>query len=195
MTDETRIFAELSPTDQDVCIFTAGCAFLPRARASFDSKEKAEGSPLVSDLFGIPCVAKIMVAENTVAVTKSGDDAWQDVAPEIGKMIRARMETGEPYVSENALDAVPPEDEIKARVQEVLDQEINPGIASHGGSISLAEVKGATVYLNMEGGCQGCSHAKSTMKYGVETALRTKIPELGAVLDATDHACGMEPHS
>ncbi|HIE64702.1 MAG: NifU family protein [Nitrospira sp.] len=83
--------------------------------------------------------------------------------------------------------------EAKA-VQKVLDEEINPAIASHGGMISLVDVKENIAYIQLGGGCQGCGMADVTLKQGVVVAIKKAIPEIQEVLDVTDHAGGENPY-
>lgn len=81
------------------------------------------------------------------------------------------------------------------RVQYVLDAEINPGVAAHGGKVSLVEVRAdGAVVLRLGGGCQGCGSADATLKHGIERTLKAQIPEITAVIDATDHAHGERPY-
>ena len=82
---------------------------------------------------------------------------------------------------------------IRRRVQEILETEINPSIAGHGGFIRLVDVKGSRVFLQMGGGCQGCGMAHITLREGVEHMLRARIPEITEILDQTDHASGANP--
>jgi len=79
-------------------------------------------------------------------------------------------------------------------VQEVLDTEINPNIASHGGFISLVDVKEQIAYIQLGGGCQGCGMADVTLKQGVIVAIKKAVPEISEVLDVTDHAGGSNPY-
>ncbi len=81
---------------------------------------------------------------------------------------------------------------IEERIIYVLQSEINPGLAAHGGNVSLVELfddatDGLTAVLQFGGGCQGCSAVDMTLKQGVETSLKQHIPELGRVIDKTDH--------
>jgi Fe-S cluster biogenesis protein NfuA len=76
----------------------------------------------------------------------------------------------------------------------VLDERINPSIASHGGHISLIDVKNNNVYVRLEGGCQGCGMADVTLKQGVEVEIKSVAPHIIAVLDVTDHAGGDNPY-
>ena len=79
-------------------------------------------------------------------------------------------------------------------VRRVLDDEVNPSVASHGGHIALIDVKPDTVYIRLEGGCQGCGMADVTLKNGIEAAIRQAVPSIVAVLDVTDHAGGENPY-
>lgn len=81
------------------------------------------------------------------------------------------------------------------RVRYVLESEINPQIASHGGRVALEEITAeGAVLLRFGGGCHGCGNADVTLKQGIETTLRARIPEITAVLDATDHSTGSNPY-
>lgn len=87
-----------------------------------------------------------------------------------------------------------PTGEIADRVRGVLDSQVNPAIAAHGGMISLVDVEDTEVYVEMSGGCQGCALSRMTLRQGVERMLREAVPELTAVHDVTDHASGENPY-
>lgn len=75
------------------------------------------------------------------------------------------------------------------RVNYILASEINPGLASHGGEVSLVEIiDDSIVVLRFGGGCQGCSAVSLTLKQGVESTLKERVPEITAVRDVTDHS-------
>jgi Fe/S biogenesis protein NfuA len=82
---------------------------------------------------------------------------------------------------------------LAEQVQALLEHEVNPGIAAHGGHAQLVGVKDDVVYVAMGGGCQGCSMASVTLKQGIEQILKQAIPKIRAVVDATDHAMGSNP--
>ena len=85
--------------------------------------------------------------------------------------------------------SVGPDAPIEDRINYVLYNEINPGLASHGGQVTLLEViEGNTAVLQFGGGCQGCSAVDITLKQGVERSLLAQIPELVAIRDSTDHS-------
>ena len=79
-------------------------------------------------------------------------------------------------------------------IRHLLDERINPQVASHGGHIALVDVKDDTVYIRLEGGCQGCGMADVTLKQGVATEIQSLVPAITTVLDVTDHAGGTNPY-
>jgi Fe/S biogenesis protein NfuA len=81
-----------------------------------------------------------------------------------------------------------------AEVQRVIDEKINPQIASHGGFVTLIDVKGDVAYISMGGGCQGCGMADVTLKQGIQTTILEAVPAITQVLDSTDHAAGENPY-
>ena len=76
---------------------------------------------------------------------------------------------------------------IEDKINYVLYNDVNPGLASHGGNISLEEVVDDIAILKFGGGCQGCGSADVTLKEGVEKTMMEKIPELKGIKDITDH--------
>jgi Fe/S biogenesis protein NfuA len=80
------------------------------------------------------------------------------------------------------------------RVIAVLDREVNPSIASHGGHAELAGIEGTTAYLRLGGGCQGCGMATVTLSQGIEVAITQAVSEIDRVIDVTDHASGTNPY-
>lgn len=84
---------------------------------------------------------------------------------------------------------------LEERVAWLLDAEINPMVAQHGGSVALVEVNDSNeAVLRFGGGCHGCGMVDVTLKQGIETTLRERIPELAGVRDVTDHSTGENPY-
>jgi Fe/S biogenesis protein NfuA len=84
--------------------------------------------------------------------------------------------------------------DLARRIIDVLETQVNPSIAMHGGRADLVGVDQLTAYLRLSGGCQGCGLARVTLSQGIEVALRDAVPELEAVVDVTDHASGTNPY-
>lgn len=93
--------------------------------------------------------------------------------------------------------AAPPADltgDLAQRVLLVLDEQVNPSIAAHGGRADLVAVEDGAAYLRLSGGCAGCGMAAVTLSQGIEVALRDSVPEITRVIDVTDHAAGSNPY-
>jgi Fe/S biogenesis protein NfuA len=86
------------------------------------------------------------------------------------------------------------DDPVVAKIVELLDQQINPQIAAHGGFAELVAVEAPIAYLRMGGGCQGCGMASVTLSQGIEVMLVDAVPEITEVVDVTDHASGTNPY-
>ena len=82
---------------------------------------------------------------------------------------------------------------VEEKVVQLLNEQINPSIAAHGGIASLVKVDDATVYLELGGGCQGCGLAAMTLRQGIERTILEHIPEVTEVADITDHSAGENP--
>ena len=85
-------------------------------------------------------------------------------------------------------------DPVAARIQEVLDRQINPSVAAHGGFVDLLEVRGGAAYVQLGGGCQGCAQVDVTLRQGIEVAIKAAVPQITEVIDVTDHAAGSNPY-
>ncbi len=83
--------------------------------------------------------------------------------------------------------------DLARQVTAVLDRDVNPSIAAHGGHAELAGIQEHTAYLRLGGGCQGCGMASVTLTQGIEVAITQAVPEISDVVDVTDHASGTNP--
>jgi Fe/S biogenesis protein NfuA len=79
------------------------------------------------------------------------------------------------------------------KVRTLLDRQINPALAAHGGYATLVKVEGSAAHISMGGGCQGCAISAMTLRNGIESAILGAIPEITEVIDTTDHAAGENP--
>ena len=86
--------------------------------------------------------------------------------------------------------------DMERDVQELLNQQINPQIKSHGGQVDVVryEEDDSILYIEMSGGCQGCSSSSATLKYGVEQMIYDAFPDVGDIRDITDHDAGENPY-
>jgi Fe/S biogenesis protein NfuA len=84
--------------------------------------------------------------------------------------------------------------DVAQQVLQVLEQQVNPAIAAHGGRADLVAVEEGAAYLRLSGGCQGCGMATVTLGQGIEVQIKENVPEIHQVVDVTDHASGANPY-
>ncbi len=165
-----------------------------QGRLAFGGPVAARNSPLATKLFELGHVAKVEINGAAVTVAHDGSGDWGQLARQVGAAIRAHLKSGEPVVNPGYEPQISKDEALRDRVQSLLDIEVNPSVASHGGYIEIIDVKDAKAFIKMSGGCQGCGAADVTLKQGVEKIILEKVPEVVAVLDTTDHASGSNPY-
>ncbi len=84
--------------------------------------------------------------------------------------------------------------DVARTVVAVLDEQVNPAIAAHGGQAQLVAVEAPVAYVVLSGGCQGCGMAAATLQQGIEVAIVEAVPEIDRIVDVTDHASGLNPY-
>jgi Fe/S biogenesis protein NfuA len=126
---------------------------------------------------------KVRVDEKSASDLKGSQVDWVDEV------------TGAGFKVENPNPPMPHLDSPLAhKIQELLDADINPALAGHGGGAEIVDLRGDTLVLKMSGGCQGCSQSAATLRQGIEVRVKQMFPEIKNVVDATDHASGENPY-
>jgi Fe/S biogenesis protein NfuA len=137
---------------------------------------------------------KVVIPAESVA-NMSG--AVLDVNSDGGETGMVIVNPNQPPSMASPAMAGPPADlsgDVAQRVLQVLEAQINPSIAAHGGRADLVAVQDNAAYLRLSGGCAGCGMATVTLSQGIEVALRDSVPEITQVIDVTDHASGTNPY-
>ena len=189
--DDIKITGEPSNTG-DRCKFIVDRPLLPDESAFFGRAEDAQPSPLAAELLRVPGIESVLIADNTVTLSSVHPVDWAALG--LGSVIRKHLRSGLPVVEEDYFDSIPSEKDLKWAIGDLLDREINPAVAAHGGFVELIDVRKNNVYLRLGGGCQGCGAADITLKQGIEKAIRDLVPRVGEILDTTDHAAGRNPY-
>lgn len=160
----------------------------------FDVADDASKThPIAARILELPEISAVLLQGKKITLCRSND------APEWGPVVESVKRVVTDYFANlpeapKARKRTEKENALMLSVQNVLNQEINPMVASHGGFIEVADVKEKVVYLNLSGGCQGCGMAAVTLKQGVEKVLYERLPEIEQILDSTDHASGVNPY-
>lgn len=214
----TLVRIEAEPIDGRRCRFLIDRPIEPDRWAYFGSPAAAAGSPLAERLFALPGVEGLLISHDKVIVTrtssgglpvvgpavgwlrralgdrKAGAETWPRLARLVGRAIREHLASGAPAISEAAHASMPSPAQLRARVEAVLNAEVNPLIASHGGGVRVLNLIDNVVYLEMWGGCQGCGLADVTLSVGVAATIREAVPEIVEIFDLTNHRAGVRPY-
>lgn len=191
LAQEIRIRGE--PTaDPQKCRFVLDGEVLSRASMSFNRESNTDNSPLAKKLLELPYITQVNIAGQVVTLTGDNVESWPAIGKEIGSVIRDQMKSGEAPVTEVAIDIG--NNELFDQVNELIKNDINPSIASHGGVITLQSVSDGKAYVTMGGGCKGCSASSVTLKQGVESYIVAKVDGVTELVDITNHAEGENPY-
>jgi NFU1 iron-sulfur cluster scaffold homolog, mitochondrial len=194
MSSDLKITAHVDPAQPDVCRFNVDATINPYGSIEFTERTAAEGSPLAERLYAIAGVTHMLIAGNTVVVGAEGSGDWRALGTQIGQAIRAHVASGDAAIAERLQPPKLSDDEMKVTLRELFDTQVNPSLASHGGNITLNDVKDGKVYIQLGGGCQGCASSQATLRLGVEKMIRQQLPQVTEILDNTDHAAGTNPY-
>lgn len=172
-----------SPPDAeaDTVVLTLDRTAAPAATTVFDDPASTADWPLAAAALAVPGVVSVIGRENRLIVARSEDAGWDAVLPALEKALGG---------------AAAPADvgDLRAAVEQLIEERINPALASHGGFIQVTEVKGSELWLLMGGGCQGCAQSQATLRQGVAQTIREALPQVTAIHDSTDHAAGENPY-
>ncbi len=180
-------------------------------RVEYADPTAAKRSKVATKIFGFPWTQKVVVGNDYLIITKQDWVDWDVLAQPLSGLIKEHFQSAfeenpaELNLEENPkfeppmpIKSVKPVETINhplaAQVRHILDNEINPSVAMHGGRIVLIDVKDDKVFIQMTGGCQGCSSSTATLKQGVETTIKSAIPAIKEVVDVTDHTSGENPY-
>lgn len=189
-----------------ICKFTVNRPLLPGGSLSCRERTLAKDSPLLEELFLVEGVQEVFVQGNSVTISKGTEESWKTFGKKIGDAIRVSLKKSEthriPLVSEqleekNPVTGQSPKNlysDEAIQIQKLLDDQINPAVAAHGGHVALVDFRDQVAYVKMSGGCQGCGMATQTIKDGVETAIKKEMDFVKSVIDVTDHANGENPY-
>lgn len=169
----------------------------PGGTSLFETPQEAAAWPAVKALLGIPGVHSVIGKGDVLVVARRDGTTWPELLARVQPaLVEAFSDVTAPPASRPAASssATPDEEALRLRIQDVIDRDINPAVADHGGVITLLDVKDTRVFIHMGGGCQGCAMSTATLKQGVETMLRAQVPEISEILDTTDHAAGENPY-
>lgn len=181
------VYAEATPNPESLK-FVANKLLVRAHSFDFDSLERAEKSPLATELFEMGFVKRVFIANNFVTITKVEDKMWVELIPSIRSFIKEFLESGKQMFTDDisyedsnyAIDDN--DDEIVVKIKELLEQNIKPAVEMDGGAIDFNKYEDGVVSLTMKGACSGCPSATVTLKAGIEALLKRMVPQVTEVV-------------
>ncbi|RPJ78453.1 MAG: NifU family protein [Alphaproteobacteria bacterium] len=80
------------------------------------------------------------------------------------------------------------------KLELLFDEQVRPALAAHGGNVEIVDIDNDKLFVRLQGGCQGCSSSKATLKDGIQTLVKQNFPMITEVVDLTDHVSGENPY-
>ncbi|MBE0455327.1 MAG: NifU family protein [Roseovarius sp.] len=185
-----RIRAQSSAGDPDAMGFILDAPIQGNASVQF---EAAGDAPLARALFALDGIERVEVSGATIWAKKHTKSDWATLKPAIADAIRKLLDETDAPLGQDEREETTPDQALLEAVKTLLNQQVNPAVAAHGGQISVDRVEDSAVYLRMSGGCQGCAASAATLREGVERMLRAALPQIKKIIDVTDHAAGDNP--
>lgn len=169
--------------------------------AEFTSMAEAKGySPLAEELFNLPFVQGVFIASNFVTITKTDNLSWDFITMELREFIKSWIEDGKDILiqmppksgaaapsGDSSSQSTAPRKEYAASeydeaIRDLLDEYVRPAVANDGGAIDFLGYENGTVTVLLKGSCAGCPSSTATLKGGIESLLKSHLPEVKEVV-------------
>ncbi len=180
------VFYEATPNPQALKFVTT--TIMTSESVNFTDAQAATRSPLAHKIFSFPWAAGVFIGPNFVTVTKQEWVEWEILADPLSELIKEHLESEQPVIlalpSQEASDTEdnPNDTPVIREIKKILREEIRPAVAMDGGDITFDRYDEGRVYLQMKGSCSGCPSSMYTLKEGIETRLKERIPEIQEVV-------------
>ena len=163
--------------------FIPGIAVIPTGTAFFTTPEDAKLSPLAETLFRTPGVNAIFLGSDFITVTKTIDETWEALKPQLLTSIMDHFVAGKPVIlTVGTKEATDENDsDIVKQIKELIETRVRPAVAQDGGDIIFRGFADGIVSLELHGSCSGCPSSTITLKNGIENMLKHYVPEVIAV--------------
>jgi Fe-S cluster biogenesis protein NfuA len=183
------VYAEATP-NPDSIKFVLNKELLPTGYSfDFPDAVAAQESPLADMLFKFSFVKGVYISQNFVTVSKLADSMWAELIPILRTFLKEYIQSGDPIISLQMQEAnaplegeAPDEDEVIAKIKEILNSSIKPVVEMDGGNIEFKSFEEGVVTVALKGSCSGCPSSTITLKAGIENLLKRLVPDVKEVV-------------
>lgn len=188
------VYAEMTPNPKTMKFVANKYLLIPGDSAEFTNLSEAKGfSPLAEALFNFPFVRGVFLASNFVTISISEDVSWDFVQMELREFVREWLSDGKEVLIQKPLPKpvetqstkegkVYEPSEYDNAIMELLDEYVRPAVENDGGAIDFRSFENGTVTVVLRGACSGCPSSTATLKGGIETLLKSHLPEVKEVV-------------
>ena len=179
------IYTEITPNPASLK-FVTDQVIMKHGTADFPDLESVKDAPLAVKLFDFEFTQGVFFGSNFVTVTKGDDFKWEEIIPQVKKLIQSFIDNGIEFIHQEDLPEAATavdeeEDEVIRRIRQLLDDNVRPAVAMDGGDVVFDSFTDGTVKLKLQGSCSGCPSSTMTLKMGIEGLLTRMVPEVKAV--------------
>jgi Fe-S cluster biogenesis protein NfuA len=172
--------------------FLPGQPVMDAGSRDFPDAGTAQVSPLAAELFATGKVEGVFFGRDFISVTAGPDSAWDDLEPDVVGILLDHFVSGAPLFNSAsaagiqvadapAVDEDPADAEIIDQIKDLIETRVRPAVAQDGGDIIYRGYAKGTLYLGLQGACQGCPSSAITLKNGIENLIRHYVPEVETV--------------
>ena len=182
--DIIEIYTETTPNPETMK-FVFNREIFPEQAADFPTIESTSYSPLAKNLFEFSFVNGVFIMNDFVTITRMPGVEWEEIIPIMKEFLKSYIAAGEPIVferpEENTKD-YGDDNDIVAKIKEILDTYIKPAVEVDGGQISFRDFENGVVTVELRGSCSGCPSSTVTLKRGIEGMLTKMVPSVKEVV-------------
>lgn len=194
MTEKPQITSAVDRLNLKVCRFTSSRTLYIGSR-TITNADDAKGLPLAERLITLSGIEKLQLIGHLLVVTRTAEKDWPQLCQEIESILTSYLISAQALTPDDVhLKMMLMGRNAREKVQYLVDTHINPGVAEHGGSVQIVDVRNGGLYLRLHGGCQGCGAADFTLKQSIETIVKRAVPEIHQIIDLTNHGAGLNPY-
>lgn len=167
--------------------FDAGRRLVDGAPVSLETAAEAAISPLAVALFQLAPVTQVLVGGEFVTVSLVDAAAWAQWTEAIEGCVDEHLRRGHVFLPGWVADAIPTGSgppTLADKIESILDWDVRPAIAGHGGDIRLVGVEDGVVRLSLRGACSACPSSSATLDEWITTRLMRSLPEIRRVEQA-----------
>lgn len=188
------VYAEMTPNPSTMKFVVNKHLLGSGDSVEFNSMAEAKGySPLAAELFSLPFVQGVFIASNFVTISKTDNLSWDFITMELREFIKNWIGDGKDVLIQmpspsapKAEDSAPKKEyaasEYDQAIVDLLDEYVRPAVANDGGAIDFRGYENGIVTVVLKGSCAGCPSSTQTLKGGIETLLKSHLPEVTEVI-------------